>query len=347
MTHAVPPSPTSLPDLPPNVRLERGTSSLALTIARRLVSQHQHVGDVNLAAQRLVASASAHGIDFSLTYATLEGSFESPTARQACLGVLGVGRTAMLYVSEPLRTGDPGGPDIARTERTRCIHAVCQVLGREHTGRVALAQSLPDPADTWSVSALTEAGFQSVGTLLYMRRPPRPEDRKKPSAPPPLPTGHSLVRVSEVLEADRAALLTEAMDASYEETLDCPLLCGLRETRDVLVSHQSTGLYDPSLWWLVLEGQRPRACLFLSMCPEQRTTELVYLGLSKSLRGKGVARGLMRFGISQVAAMQPSWPVACAVDEANGPAVRLYDALGFRAFARRIGLVKRVGAPIS
>lgn len=347
VTSAVPSSPLSLPDLPPNVRLERGTSSLALPIARRLVSQQQHSGDVNLAAQRLVASASAHGIDFTLTYATLEGPFEAPTARQACLAVLGAGRTAMLYVSEPLRQGDAAGPDIARTERARCVLALCSTLGREHAGRVALAQSLPDPAEHWSVSALQLAGFQSVGTLLYMRRQPRPEDRKKPAPPPPLPVGMTLVRVADIPDERRNATLVAAMDASYQDTLDCPLLCGLRETRDILTSHQSTGTYDPGLWWLVMQGDAPLACLFLSPCPEQRTTELVYLGLAKPLRGRGIARALMQFGIAHISAMQPSWPLACAVDEANTPAVRLYDALGFRAFARRIGLVKRVGTALS
>ncbi len=284
-----------------------------------------------------------------MTFATLEGPVEGTTAtvRQACLGVLGAGRTAMLYVSEPPRSGDAGGADVGRAERARCILAVCQMLGKEHSGRVVLAQSLPDPAELWSMGALTSAGFQSVGTLLYMRRQPRAEDRKGPPPLPTLPAGVSLVRVSDLPEAGRAATLIDAMNASYEDTLDCPSLCGLRDTRDILQSHQATGVYDPSLWWLVMEGERPLACLFLSMCPEQRTTELVYLGLSKPLRGKGVARGLMHFGIGHVSAMQPSWPLACAVDEANAPAVRLYDALGFRAFARRVGLVKRVGAPIS
>jgi ribosomal protein S18 acetylase RimI-like enzyme len=302
----------------------------------------QHNPDLTLAAQRLVSSAASHGIDFSMTYATLEGPFGSSTARQACLGVLGAGRTAMLYLSEPLRGGDPGGPDIARTERARCVHAVCAMLGREHAGRVVLAQSLPDPAEQWSVGALTDAGFESVGTLLYMRRQPRAGDRKKSPVAPPLPAGLTLTRVCDIPEDRRNYLLMAAMDASYEDTMDCPRLCGLRVTRDILTSHQTTGAYDPTLWWLVMQGPTPLACLFLSLCPEQRTTELVYLGLAKPLRGKGLARGLMQFGIAHVTAMQPSWPVACAVDEANAPAVKLYDALGFRAFARRIGLVKRV-----
>ncbi len=329
------------------MRLQRGTSELALPIARRLVSQHNP--DISLAAQRLVASAGSHGIDFSLTYATLEGPFEAPVARQACLAVLGAGRTAMLYVSEPARgsTGDAGGTDTARAERVRCILANCNLLSREHAGRVVLAQTLPDPAEHWSVNAFTAADFQSVGTLLYMRRQPRADDRKRPPTPPPLPAGLSLVRVCDIPDDRRTSTLIAAMDASYEDTLDCPLLCGLRETRDILTSHQSTGTYDPSIWWLVMQGDRPLACLFLSLCPEQRTTELVYLGLAKSLRGKGIARGLMQFGTAHISHMQPSWPLACAVDEANAPAVKLYDTLGFRAFARRIGLVKRIDAAIS
>ncbi len=252
----------------------------------------------------------------------------------------------MLYLSEPLRAGEPKGPEQSRFERGLCIDAVCSTLIREKPGKVVLAQSLPDPQEGWAVDALTSASFQSVGTLLYMRRAPRAADRKHNVQihPPTLPVGHMLVPLYAVPEEQRTALLVAAMDASYEETLDCPALCGLRETADILKSHRATGAFDPDLWWVVMRGDQPLGCLFLSMCPEQRTTELVYLGLAKQLRGKGLSRPLMQYGMAQITARQPDWPIACAVDERNAPAVHLYDSLGFRAFGRRIGFVKALRA---
>ena len=328
------------PDLPPNVWLERGTSLLAHTIARRVVSQQNH--DLDDAARRLVSSAPGHGIDFTFSYATLDGSRTPPVARQACLGVVGAGRTAMLYLSEPARGTEPTGEHQARAERALCIDGVCNAFARERAGQVVLAQSLPDPDDRWSVEALMLAGFQSVGTLLYMRRHPRADDRPRSASvePPSLPDGLSLVPCGDLSEDRRTPTLIAAMDTSYEETLDCPALCGLRSTPDILLSHKATGQHDPNLWWLVMRGDAPLACLFLSACPEQKTVELVYLGLGKAVRGQGLGRALMQYGIAVFSGLYPGWPMTCAVDERNTPAVRLYDTMGFRSFARRVGLVR-------
>ena len=39
-----------------------------------------------------------------------------------------------------------------------------------------------------------------------------------------------------------------ALDRSYVDTMDCPELCGMRATADILASHKATGEFDPSLW---------------------------------------------------------------------------------------------------
>ena len=88
--------------------------------------------------------------------------------------------------------------------------------------------------------------------------------------------------------------LLEALESSYQDTLDCPELCGLRETPDVLDSHRSTGVFDPALWWMVHVNGQARGCALFNRCPEQRTIELVYLGLSPELRGRGLGKWLLR-----------------------------------------------------
>jgi ribosomal protein S18 acetylase RimI-like enzyme len=351
------------------------SASLAHAAACRIVSQAS--GDVDAAARRLLASAPQHGIDFGLAFATLEppapghpGVVEGdpdnnvlpdakpdarsdtrprktakPTSpnrvRQACLPVLGPGRTAMVFVSEPV-IGVPEDPVVSRRERAACINAALQSLATTQPDRVKIAQALPEVDEPWFEAALDEAGFVPVGTLSYLRQEPAALMRGKKTPPPPLPADVSIRWLSQVSPGESDAQLLAALDASYEDTLDCPELCGLRETRDILASHKSTGKFDPSLWLMVYLRERALGCVLLSRCVEQRTIELVYLGLGKGLRGMGLGRSLLTFAIATARQQTPSWSISCAVDERNVPAIRLYTSMGFVAFARRLARVKPI-----
>jgi ribosomal protein S18 acetylase RimI-like enzyme len=339
----------SVPALPPHVRVVRGSAGLALAIARRLVSQANP--DIDEAARRLIASAPAHNIDLANTFATVDddGPGASVRVRQTCLSVFGAGRTAMMFVSEPLRTGDLGGSDLAFAERVHVVRACCEMLTREHADKVVLAQALPDPDERYATRVFDAAGFRSVGTLKYMRRLPKPHDKKLLLAADlsqcdKFPQGVHVQSLSQVAADVRDEHCLRAMDASYEATMDCPELCGLRSTRDILASHKSTGQHDPNLWWIIYYNHQPMGCAFFSPCPEQRTCELVYLGLGTPLRGKGLARQLLGHGIAECARLNSAWSMSCAVDERNEPALKLYESLQFRAFARRRALVRPLQA---
>lgn len=345
----------SIPTLPPHLRVVRGEAALALPIARRLVSQANP--DIDDAARRLVASAPAHNISLANTFATVDNdgppaSGQSTAAgslrvRQTCLAVLGAGRTAMMFISEPLRTGDWGGSELAFAERVHVVNACCDMLAREHAHDVALAQALPDPDERYATRVFDAAGFRSVGTLKYMRRLPKPHDKKLSLGPDlslcdKFPQGVHVQSLSQLPPELRDEHCVRAMDASYESTLDCPELCGLRETRDILASHKSTGQHDPNLWWIIYYNNQPLGCAFFSPCAEQRTCELVYLGLGPPLRGKGLARMLLGHGIAETNRINSVWSMSCAVDERNAPALKLYESMHFRAFARRRALVRRL-----
>ncbi len=344
-------------------RAVRVTPDLAHAAARRIVSQAG--GDLDAAARRLLASAPQHGIDFALAFATLDDT-AAPAApqgskgarasrgadvRQACLPVLGPGRTAMIFLSEPA----PWEADAERAtaERAACLTAVCEHLSTLPNGRVKIAQALPELEETWFEQALARGGFISVGTLSYMRQEPVALMRGKRPALPQLPPGVAVRWLSDPVpnrasgsaqppEAQSDADLLAALDASYLNTLDCPELCGLRETADILASHKSTGTFDPSLWMLITMNDVPSGCVLLSRCPEQRTIELVYLGLGEALRGKGLGKLLLSHCIAKARTATPGWPVTCAVDERNIPALRLYGGMGFTVFGRRRALVRPV-----
>jgi ribosomal protein S18 acetylase RimI-like enzyme len=335
----------------------RITPELYLSAAARLVSQTNP--NIETAAKRLVASAPEHGIDLSLIWGTVEPrqGRKGPRVRQACLAVLGAGRTAMLFISEPAPAGDFGDPTRALAERVAAIDAACAHLGRELGERVAIAQALPDPAESWSVEALNAAGFIKVGDLSYLRRDAAPLARSTAGARrgqghptlaaidtgTALEPGLTVSRLSDIDEASSEEVLLEALNHSYIDTLDCPELCGLRETRDVLASHRDTGEFDPRTWWVLLHKGQPRGCALFSNCPELHSAELVYLGIGPELRGRGLGRLMLSKGLDELRHQHPAWAMTLAVDHRNGPALRLYASLGFKPFGERIALVRPVG----
>ncbi len=254
--------------------------------------------------------------------------------RQVCLAVPGAGKTAAMVLS------GPGSDRAEHAERVASLNAACRDLGvpAKVGGRVVrLAQALPEPDEPWAVDAFVEAGFTKVGDLVYMRRP---FSEPLGGGDQHWPTGVA-VRPVVSLEADRAVLI-EALDRTYRDTLDCPELCGLRDTADVLESHRATGIFDPKLWWLATLEGRPHGCILLARAPEHRSVELVYLGLSPELRGRGVGSRLLHLGLSRVLAGPEADSIACAVDQRNGPALRLYQRFGFREFGKRVALVRPI-----
>lgn len=343
MSQTVPaPSDLGQEDPPPTV--ERIGRDLYLATAMRLVSQQNP--DLEHAGRRLVATAPTHGIDLSMAFATVDRAGRRPSVRQCCLVVPGSGRTCMTFVSEPPPGGDPGGRTVGVRERTACLREACAWLEATMPERVRVAQCLPEPRETWTIDAANAAGFISVGTLAYMRRElGGKRDAGLKSPPPPLPAGVRIRRLSEARDIGDVALAA-CLDRTYEGTLDCPELCGLRLTCDILDSHKAVGVFDPTLWWLAFDGEDPipAGCMLLNRCPEQRTIELVYIGLGTSLRGRGLAKTMMLTGLREINQHHTGWTCTCAVDHRNTPARRLYDALGFTAFTDRIALVRPLGS---
>jgi GNAT superfamily N-acetyltransferase len=256
----------------------------------------------------------------------------------------------MIFVSEPAASpGVGGGAELggeagARAERAACVRATCDYLAKEKAQDVLVAQGLPEAGERWTAEALRDAGFTTVGTLSYMRR--AIGDRTGgPAGPTVWPEGVEVVALSKLDPSLWDATLVSALDRTYVDTLDCPELCGMRTTPDILASHRATGEFDPSLWWVFLVRGEAHGCLLLTRCPEQRSLELVYLGLSPLLRGKGLSGAALWMGIQAARADCVGWNVACAVDQRNAPALKVYGRLGFRTFSERTAMVRVVGMP--
>jgi len=309
-----------------------------MAVAARLVSQS---GDVGKAAKRLVAAAEGHGIDLTLVWGIFEAGESGVVARQCCLLVPGPGRTVMAFVSEPAQQSGPGWEATGAADRASCVEAAVREFPRLRPGAAAVAQALPSPVEDWAVVPLLASGFLSVGELDYMRLEAA-TTVERPSAS--MDAGWALRSLHDVPQRERREILLKVLEASYEQTMDCPELCGVRSTEDILDSHFATGQFDARLWWLVTattpDGVRNVGCVLMSACPEQRLVELVYLGLEAGVRGRRWSRDILAVAVQRVRERYRSWPITCAVDGRNEPAGRLYRGLGFSAFGRRLALVR-------
>jgi len=272
-------------------------------------------------ARRFMEYARQANISLEAMWATLDAN---DRIQRTLLAVPSPGRTAMLFVTRPLRPADIE-PSAALIDR-----ASSELVSQG----VHLAQVLLDPRDELEQKAYQRGGFTYLATLSYLERAiPSPTQVMRPQ----LPGNVTLEPCVDPHAADWAV----ALDASYEDTQDCPGLLGLRRTSDIIDGHKSVGTFDPSLWTLLRVDGRPAGVLMLNPTPSNRSIELVYLGLAPSARGRGLATQLLRHGLAQVAGRDEHM-VSLAVDERNAPAIGLYQREGFRKTLRRVAYIRAV-----
>lgn len=269
--------------------------------------------------------AAEQGLDLSALWVAGEGG---PTGRLlgTVLLVPNHGNTAMLFVGQATGWRDPSAVE-------RLIQAVCDGPGRSG---LSVVQSLIDPGQVVEGQVLERAGLKRLAKLIYMQRSIEPGEHRVP-----LPTtlgGCSSPRVATYCDKTHADF-ARAIQASYEQTLDCPGLVGMRRIDDIIAGHQGTGRFDPDNWLAFFDEQdQPIAVLLLSQVAQGGAHELVYLGVALPYRGKGVGGRLMNYAISE-SARQGGSRLYLAVDDRNDPAVRLYNAMGFRASTRKVAYV--------
>lgn len=291
--------------------------------------------DPSDAGLRFLKRAREHGISLDLFWAVTDGLGR---VRQSALVVPQAGRTAMIFLSGVGEDARCGGREQQSRDRIAVIRGAIRGTIDAMGDAVHLVQALPAPEEWWAVEAFQGAGMLRLGDLAYLRRPLR-SPVGTASGLPAWPEGVEVRPMPSLDDPEARRTLREALERTYIDTLDCPGLCQMRETDDVIDSHRATGEADPSLWWIVFLNNRPEGCVLLSPCPDQDSVELVYMGLGPALRGRGLASGLLARAIDRSQRTRLAH-VICAVDEKNEPARALYARLGFSAYAHRIAFVQ-------
>lgn len=199
---------------------------------------------------------------------------------------------------------------------------------------LVMAQSLLSPADREVTGVLAQCGYQQLAALHYLHAP-------RSAFPTTAPAGPWLFQPFQPEERPRLGRLLEA---TYEATQDAPGLEGYRQIEDVIDGYQATGDYRPGRWFLLQENDQDIGCLLLTEHPGLDTWELIYMGLVRSARGRGLGRVMANYALWQ-GALQNAGGMLVTVDANNLAAQRVYQQCGFQPLEEREVWVRRLFTP--
>lgn len=275
--------------------------------------------DGQAAARRFLDYARENSVPLDAMWASVGARGE---IQATVLGVPSPGRTAMIFSTRPGRLEDAAGIG-------RLIDHACRALREK---QVELAQALLEPGDSVARASYLAAGFTLLAQLSYMQRPIRRTDA---SLTADVAAGYSI----ESYQPHQRDELLSLLDATYEDTLDCPGLVGLRETNDILQGHEGVGDASDREWLMLRESGAARGVLMLNPSKAADSVELVYLGLAPEARGKRLGSALLRTGLARLA-RRPEKLVTLAVDQQNQQALALYERTGFHVVLERMAMIR-------
>jgi len=234
-------------------------------------------------------------------------------ARAACMLICSPGRCGTVLLSDAIEAADRAAASGALAELV--------TMARQH--RLRLVQALLE-MDFDGTELLAGAGFARIGELQYMERSIGGVARHRNEA------GTEWVTYGAQLHATFA----EVIEASYEGSLDCPALTGVRQIEEVIEAHKAAGVFEPNGWLLLKCEDQPVGVLLLSRVTYRPAMEIVYMGLIPRARGRGLGHVLVRRAVAE-AQQRGVDALMLAVDTGNTPARRIYAANGFGTTTER------------
>jgi ribosomal protein S18 acetylase RimI-like enzyme len=195
-------------------------------------------------------------------------------------------------------------------------------------GGAKVAQAMLPPADAPRASSLLRNGFRHVTSLWYLRHDLEREDTWKDRF-----SAQNDLLFRSYARADRK-LFHETLLRTYEGTLDCPELNGVRDIDEVLAGHRAQGKHDPEMWWLLFQAGAPVGVLLVTAMPEWEALDVSFLGVVPQARGRGLGRVLASRALAE-ARRRGVAQLTLAVDSRNLPAWNMYLGLGFQAHEQR------------
>ncbi len=220
------------------------------------------------------------------------------------------GRFAMLFFSPP----DAPGVDSAALSKLLTFAGTHGIKDGS-----AIIQAMARPGVEQEKSILSKSGFRHLAELISMQldlNRHRTSECERPEL--------KWLRYGDYSEQQLAGVI----EATYENSMDCPGLRGLRDIRDVIATHKSSGRFTPSLWWVVEHRRRPAGCILLNKATLRGELDVVYMGVAPEFRGLSLGKAMISRAISH-AANKNYKKITLAVDSSNIFAKNIYESIGF------------------
>ncbi|MGB0717191.1 MAG: GNAT family N-acetyltransferase, partial [Phycisphaerae bacterium] len=192
-----------------------------------------------------------------------------------------------------------------------------------------LIQVMCEADDPLARDVIKQAGFSYLTTLHYLVDV---LDIKKLEDPPDVSPGSDISWLT--FKPQYENLFCEALELTYQQSLDCPELTGLRRTSDVLKTHGARINFDPALWYLIRSNEQTAGVMLLNRVGPPLGLEIVYLGVVETYRGQGIANVLM-WQARRVAQRLGARFITLAVDRRNHFARRMYERWLYRESMQR------------
>lgn len=223
---------------------------------------------------------------------------------------LTAGKTAVLW---PPAATSPSGPAL--------MEAVAVFLD---DNEVALAQLLSNPSAPPNLNLLAAGGFRELAKLAYLTL-------DKDFFPQVKPPG---VVEFEPHASESPDRLGNLLLQTYQDTLDCPQLNGIREPAEIIEGYAAQGTFSSDRWFFAqIEGEDVGA-LILTQHADGESWELIYMGVTPTGRGQGLGWQILQYALWQ-AYCGDAQRLVLAVDESNKHALAHYRKAGFTIFDRR------------
>ncbi len=246
----------------------------------------------------------------------------------SALGVVSPGKVAMILTS-------PCTPETALSDAVTQALEMLEQKAR-HAGLAILQSLIPrDCADR--AQALSRASYAFLADMRYLVLE---VPRSLPAEPQ-----HPDVVVEDYRSVDEV-IFRNTLGRTYEGSLDCPGLNGLRTMEEIVLSHRHTGIHDPRLWLIAKVGDDPVGVVLLTHVPLQSAMEIVYVGVVPEARGCSYGNYLVRLAIEH-AIRTNSEHLMLAVDHRNHFARKIYASFGFKETDRRHAWIRKLRAPAS
>jgi len=259
----------------------------------------------------------------------MQGLFIACDARGALTGAVlayeAPGRLATLHPAQTI-------PGMARGVASEIAAALLNRAEQHMKAcQAEMLQAIVPGAHAADALLLAAANYQPVARLLLMAAPAA----CFPPSPPELPF------TFEQYSPARYTRFEQAVDATYQGSMDCPAVDGARQTADVLDGYRSAGAFRESWWLLVRRRGADAGVVLVTDFPEHQNSELAYMGVSPYYRGRGWGLLLTRYAL-WLAGQQGRQQMVLAVDEKNQPALDLYTRAGFAVWSDRDVYMKQV-----